>query len=152
MTPSSKISNGHSLSAVCATSRRWPPASAAGRHGRLCDYQSSSESENNGKDDSRSDRFPPDEVFSNPELYFAGAGMFLKAVGLLDEHCQSAMLVGHNPAITEFANGYAMGESIIFQPAVCSSCNSLFSTGRRFRKRRANWSTLIIRRRRLIHG
>jgi len=49
--------------------------------------------------------FPPDEVTSNPELYFAGAGMFLKAVELLDEHYRSAMLVGHNPAITEFANG-----------------------------------------------
>lgn len=53
--------------------------------------------------------FPADEIFSSPELYFAGAGMFLKAVGLLDEHCQSAMLVGHNPAITEFANGVCDG-------------------------------------------
>ena len=48
--------------------------------------------------------FPVDEVASNPELYFAGAGMFLKAARLLDDHFDSAMLVGHNPAITEFAN------------------------------------------------
>ena len=48
--------------------------------------------------------FPPDEVASNPELYFAGAGMFLKTVRLLDADCQLAMLVGHNPAITEFAD------------------------------------------------
>lgn len=50
---------------------------------------------------------PDDEVTSNPELYFAGTGMFLKAASLVDEECQSAMLVGHNPAITEFANAMA---------------------------------------------
>jgi phosphohistidine phosphatase len=48
--------------------------------------------------------FPPDEVATNPEFYFAGAGMFVKAVSLLDVNCQSAMLVGHNPTITEFAD------------------------------------------------
>ncbi len=48
--------------------------------------------------------FPKDEIASNPELYFAGAGMFLKAASLLDDEYQSAMLVGHNPAITEFVN------------------------------------------------
>ena len=48
--------------------------------------------------------FPPDEIASNPELYFAGASMLLKAVRLLDANCQSAMLVGHNPAITAFAD------------------------------------------------
>ena len=48
--------------------------------------------------------FPVDEVASNPELYFAGAGMFLKAARLVDDHFDAAMLVGHNPAITEFAN------------------------------------------------
>jgi phosphohistidine phosphatase len=30
--------------------------------------------------------------------------MFLKAARLVDDHFESAMLVGHNPAITEFAN------------------------------------------------
>ena len=49
--------------------------------------------------------FPPDQVASNPEFYFAGVGMFMKAVSLLDANCQSAMLVGHNPTITEFADG-----------------------------------------------
>ena len=48
--------------------------------------------------------FPVDDIASNPELYFAGTGMFLKAASLLDDDCDSAMLVGHNPAITEFAN------------------------------------------------
>lgn len=48
--------------------------------------------------------FSQDDVVSNPELYFAGANMFLKAASLVDEHCASAMLVGHNPAITEFVN------------------------------------------------
>ena len=48
--------------------------------------------------------YPEDEISANPELYFAGAAMFLKAASLIDEHFHSAMLVGHNPAITEFAN------------------------------------------------
>ena len=48
--------------------------------------------------------FPEDEIISNPELYFAGTGMFLKAARMMDETATSAMLVGHNPAITEFAN------------------------------------------------
>lgn len=51
--------------------------------------------------------FPEQDIISNPELYFAGTGMFLKAAGLVDEACDSAMLVGHNPAITEFANAMA---------------------------------------------
>ena len=48
--------------------------------------------------------YPADEIVSNPELYFAGMGMFLKAASLVDDDYQSAMLVGHNPAITEFSN------------------------------------------------
>lgn len=48
--------------------------------------------------------YPQDDIVSNPELYFAGSGMFLKAASLVDESMDSAMLVGHNPAITEFAN------------------------------------------------
>ncbi|MBL4821029.1 MAG: histidine phosphatase family protein [Gammaproteobacteria bacterium] len=48
--------------------------------------------------------FPQDEVAANPELYFAGATMFLKAAGLVDEEFESAMLVGHNPAITDVVN------------------------------------------------
>lgn len=51
--------------------------------------------------------FPEQDVVSNPELYFAGTGMFLKAAGQFDERCSRAMLVGHNPAITEFANALA---------------------------------------------
>ena len=48
--------------------------------------------------------YPEDAISANPELYFAGAPMFLKAASLVDEHFQSVMLVGHNPAITEFVN------------------------------------------------
>ena len=55
--------------------------------------------------------YPQDEIGSNPELYFAGSNMFLKAASLVDETNNSAMLVGHNPAITEFANAMT-GESI----------------------------------------
>jgi len=51
--------------------------------------------------------FPSEEIGSNPELYFAGSTMFLKAASLLDDECEAAMLVGHNPAITEFVNEMA---------------------------------------------
>ena len=54
--------------------------------------------------------FQADEIASNPELYFAGTGMFLKAASLLDDDCSSAMLVGHNPAITDFANMMAKAD------------------------------------------
>ncbi|CAN0474488.1 unnamed protein product [Discosporangium mesarthrocarpum] len=54
--------------------------------------------------------FPVEDVVSNPELYFAGAGMFLKAAGQFDDECDAAMVVGHNPAITEFANAMANTE------------------------------------------
>lgn len=55
--------------------------------------------------------FPVDDISSNPELYFAGASMFLKAASLVDENCESAMLVGHNPAITEFVNAMDSSDS-----------------------------------------
>ena len=55
--------------------------------------------------------FPRDDIISNLELYFAGTNMFLKAASLVDETCESAMLVGHNPAITDFVN--SMAESYI---------------------------------------
>jgi len=51
--------------------------------------------------------FPVRALSSNPELYFAGSAMFLRAASLLDEDYESAMLVGHNPAITEFVNELA---------------------------------------------
>ena len=54
--------------------------------------------------------FPSDEISSNPELYFAGSNMFLKAASLLDDGCEAAMLVGHNPAITDFVNEMAGGD------------------------------------------
>jgi phosphohistidine phosphatase len=50
-------------------------------------------------------------IVSNPELYFAGVGMFLKAAKLMDSSCNTSMLVGHNPAITEFVNAMT-GEAI----------------------------------------
>lgn len=52
-------------------------------------------------------KYPVDDIVSNPELYFAGAPMFLKATRLVDDDFESAMLIGHNPAITEFVNEMA---------------------------------------------
>ena len=54
--------------------------------------------------------FASDEIGSNPELYFAGSNMFLKAASLLDDECEAAMLVGHNPAITDFVNEMTDGD------------------------------------------
>lgn len=51
--------------------------------------------------------YPVGDIVSNPELYFAGAPMFLKATRLVDDTFESAMLIGHNPAITDFVNEMA---------------------------------------------
>ena len=51
--------------------------------------------------------FPIDEVISNPDLYFCGTSMYLKAATLVDDNFDSVMLVGHNPTITDFANEMA---------------------------------------------
>lgn len=56
--------------------------------------------------------YPVDDIVSNPELYFAGAPMFLKATRLVDDTDESAMLIGHNPAITDFVNEIANAEII----------------------------------------
>ena len=48
--------------------------------------------------------FPLEGITSNPELYFASVSALLKSASLVDEDFESAMLVGHNPAVTEFAN------------------------------------------------
>jgi len=56
--------------------------------------------------------FPEEDIISNPELYFAGTGMFLKAANMMDESASAAMLVGHNPAITEFANAMLGDDSV----------------------------------------
>ncbi|MDE0478858.1 MAG: histidine phosphatase family protein [Gammaproteobacteria bacterium] len=51
--------------------------------------------------------FPIDEVVSNPDLYFCGTSMYLKAASLVEDNFDSVMLVGHNPTITDFANEMA---------------------------------------------
>ena len=54
--------------------------------------------------------FPSDEIGSNPELYFAGSNMFLKAASLVDDESEAAILIGHNPAITDFVNEMTDGD------------------------------------------
>lgn len=49
----------------------------------------------------------PSRVNSNPELYFAGAPMLLRAVQGFDDGLEAVMLVGHNPAVTDFVNALA---------------------------------------------
>ena len=50
---------------------------------------------------------PAEAVSCERGLYFVGPGTYLKAVRGFDESCRAAMLVGHNPTITEFANRMA---------------------------------------------
>ena len=45
-----------------------------------------------------------ESIISNTELYFAGISMFLKTASHVNDSCASAMLVGHNPTITDFVN------------------------------------------------
>ena len=45
-----------------------------------------------------------ESIISNTELYFAGISMFLKTASHVNDSCASAMLVGHNPAVTDFVN------------------------------------------------
>ena len=59
--------------------------------------------------------FPADRIAITRDLYFVGPAAYLEVVQGLDESCRSAMLVGHNPTITEFANGMA-GADIDYIP------------------------------------
>ena len=45
-----------------------------------------------------------DRVSTNAELYFAGAPMLLRAAGLFDDSYAAVMLVGHNPAVSDFVS------------------------------------------------
>ena len=62
--------------------------------------------------------FPPVNVIRQSELYLAGVGVFLKIVSSIDDRFETAMLVGHNPTITEFAN--RMTNSSIDSMPTCS--------------------------------
>lgn len=48
--------------------------------------------------------FPAENIVEERGLYFVGPDAYLQAVRGLDDSCAAAMLVGHNPTITEFAN------------------------------------------------
>ncbi len=47
---------------------------------------------------------PAESVSCSAELYFAGAPMLRQAVSRFDDSHSVAMLVGHNPAVTDFVN------------------------------------------------
>ncbi len=62
--------------------------------------------------------FSAENVVSQPELYLAGVGVFMRVTSLIDDSYEAAMLVGHNPTITEFAN--RMTNSSIDSMPTCS--------------------------------
>jgi phosphohistidine phosphatase len=62
--------------------------------------------------------FSSEDVTCQPELYLAGVSVFLRITSLIDDRCEAAMLVGHNPTITEFAN--RMTNSSIDSMPTCS--------------------------------
>ena len=59
-----------------------------------------------------------EDVMHQPELYLAGVSVFLRITSLIDDRCEAAMLVGHNPTITEFAN--RMTNNSIYSMPTCS--------------------------------
>ena len=59
-----------------------------------------------------------EDVTCHPGLYLAGVNVFLRITSLIDDRCEAAMLVGHNPTITEFAN--RMTNSSINSMPTCS--------------------------------
>ena len=46
----------------------------------------------------------PEDVIVNPSLYGAGSRNIMRIICNLDDHFSSAMMVGHNPGITQMAN------------------------------------------------
>ena len=51
--------------------------------------------------------FPAENIVEERGLYFVGPDAYLQAVRGLHDSCAAAMLVGHNPTITEFVNSMA---------------------------------------------
>lgn len=48
--------------------------------------------------------YPKDQIKLDEEIYEAGATHLLKITNGINDKCKSAMLVGHNPGMTYFAN------------------------------------------------
>lgn len=52
-------------------------------------------------------KYPVKSIEINTSIYYSGTEGLLNVVYGLPDHVNSAMLVGHNPAITQFANCFA---------------------------------------------
>ncbi len=84
--------------------------------------------------------FPLERTVGNPDLYFCGTSMYLKAARLIDDACGAAMLVGHNPTITDFAN--EMANADIDNIPTCGLVELALSIDRWSQARRGN-ATLV---------
>lgn len=51
--------------------------------------------------------FKKDEVIFSDALYLASAEEIMEILSSLPNHCHRAMLVGHNPGLTDFVNRYS---------------------------------------------
>lgn len=49
----------------------------------------------------------PATIVENRQIYLAGSPKLMQIISLFDENCESAMLVAHNPALTDLANELA---------------------------------------------
>lgn len=49
----------------------------------------------------------PADIVQDRQIYLAGSPKLMQIVSLFDESCESAMLVAHNPALTDLANELA---------------------------------------------
>jgi len=53
--------------------------------------------------------FPWEEIHAEKQIYLAEAGTLLDLVRFFDERAESAMIVGHNPGVSELAHALTRG-------------------------------------------
>ncbi len=60
---------------------------------------------------------PSERIQLEPQIYLASSGRLLQLVRRLDDSAATAMIVGHNPALTDFAND--LGKAAIENIPAC---------------------------------
>jgi len=66
------------------------------------------------------------EIIIDESLYFSGEGSMVKMLGGLDDRYQSAMIVGHNPAMTSLLN--SLCDAGIYNMPTCAIAIVTFDT------------------------
>lgn len=50
--------------------------------------------------------YPPDKINVDPDIYYADGDRLFDRLFQLPENCESVMIVGHNPALTDLSNRF----------------------------------------------